>query len=99
MLAARLQTIKTIYTTAIVDCMFFTVDTSSFTFGSTQTTSIALIFVDTNLEERKRLKSPKTVPTGQIVLHHVRPCFQARIPIIARVTNAIIKEVILRPLL
>ena len=44
------------------------------------------------LNSENRLKNPNTVPTGQIVLHHVRPCFQASTMMIPNVTIAMTKD-------
>ena len=38
------------------------------------------------LNNENRLNKPKIVPTGQIVLHQVRPCFHAIIKIIVSMT-------------
>jgi hypothetical protein len=37
-------------------------------------------------------KKPRTDPTGQMVLHHVLPCFHARMNITAQVSTAIASE-------
>ena len=50
-----------------------------------------LLHLDASMRMRKRekrLKRPKIVPTGQIVLHHVRPERHARIPITASEPSA-----------
>ena len=48
------------------------------------------------LNNEKRLNNPNTVPTGQTVLHHVRPCFHAITKITARVITAMRREEMLK---
>ena len=48
------------------------------------------------LNNEKRLNNPNIVPTGQTVLHHVRPCFHAITKITARVITAMRREEMLK---
>lgn len=46
--------------------------------------------------QEKRLINPKNVPTGQMVLQYVRPCFQARYPTPSKVSRAMDRAKALR---
>ena len=48
------------------------------------------------LNNENRLNKPKIVPTGQIVLHQVRPCFHAIIKIIVSMTTAMKRDELLK---
>ena len=48
------------------------------------------------LNNENRLNNPNIVPTGQIVLHHVRQCFHAITKMTARVIIAMRREEMLK---
>lgn len=67
-MSAFVYAVHAIDTAAIVDLVYFRIDTGCFAITGTQAATIAFGRIDNRFENGKREINPKNVPTGQIVL-------------------------------